>query len=102
MDTHEGLVVICGCCHAGLLNTLAHIRRVFQRPISAVMGGTHLTSADDVYLGHVVSELQETYGYSLNYYLNHCTGERAYVALANACGERVKLCPVGTLVTFDD
>jgi 7,8-dihydropterin-6-yl-methyl-4-(beta-D-ribofuranosyl)aminobenzene 5'-phosphate synthase len=101
MDTHEGLVVICGCCHAGLLNTLAHIRRVFKRPIIAVMGGTHLTSADDAYLGHVVNELQETYG-SLTYYLNHCTGERAYVALANACGEQVKLCPVGTKVTFDD
>lgn len=107
VETQEGLVVICGCCHAGLLNTLAHVRRAFQRPIVAVMGGTHLVDADAVYLQHVVGVLRDTYD-SPRLYLNHCTGERAYVALANAFprrgpigGERVNPCPAGTMLTFD-
>ena len=28
LKTEEGLVVICGCCHAGILNTLAHVRHI--------------------------------------------------------------------------
>jgi 7,8-dihydropterin-6-yl-methyl-4-(beta-D-ribofuranosyl)aminobenzene 5'-phosphate synthase len=100
LETREGLVVICGCCHAGLLNTLAHVRQVFQRPIVAVMGGTHLMDADETYLHHIVGELRDTYG-SPRLYPNHCTGERAYVALVNAFGELVHLCPAGTRLTFD-
>jgi 7,8-dihydropterin-6-yl-methyl-4-(beta-D-ribofuranosyl)aminobenzene 5'-phosphate synthase len=100
METQEGMVVICGCCHAGLLNTLAHVQQTFQRPIIAVTGGTHLIDADEAYLQHVVEVLRDRYDSPL-LYLNHCTGERTYVALANAFGDRVNCCPVGTTLTFD-
>jgi 7,8-dihydropterin-6-yl-methyl-4-(beta-D-ribofuranosyl)aminobenzene 5'-phosphate synthase len=107
LETREGLVVICGCCHAGLLNTLAHVRRTFQRPIVAVLGGTHLMDADEAYLHHIVGELRDTYG-SPRMYLNHCTGERAYVAMVNAFPrrgsigvDRVTPCPAGTTLVFD-
>ena len=99
-ETREGLVVICGCCHAGLLNTLAHVRRTFQHPIVAVLGGTHLMEADEAHLQRVVGELRDTYG-SPHLYLNHCTGERAYVALVNAFRDRVTPCPAGTTLAFD-
>jgi 7,8-dihydropterin-6-yl-methyl-4-(beta-D-ribofuranosyl)aminobenzene 5'-phosphate synthase len=107
LEAREGLVVICGCCHAGLLNTLAHVRRTFQHPIVAVLGGTHLMDADEAYLNHIVDELRDTYD-SPHLYLNHCTGERAYVALVNALprrgpigGDRVHPCPAGTTLAFD-
>jgi len=100
LETRPGLVVVCGCCHAGLLNTLAHVKQTFQRPIIAVLGGTHLESAAGAALQHIVAELTETYG-PLRLYPNHCTGEQAYVALATAFGERVQPCPVGTTLTFE-
>jgi 7,8-dihydropterin-6-yl-methyl-4-(beta-D-ribofuranosyl)aminobenzene 5'-phosphate synthase len=100
METQKGLVVICGCCHAGLLNTLAHVQRTFQQPIHTVMGGTHLISADEADLQHVVEVLRDTYG-ALRFYLNHCTGAQAYLALANAFGDRVNLCPAGTILIFE-
>lgn len=100
IETQEGLVVICGCCHAGLLNTLAHVRRTFQRRIIAILGGTHLVEADETHLKRVIEVLRDTYG-SPRLYLNHCTGERAYVALASAFGHQVSPCPVGTKLTFE-
>ena len=100
MDTEEGLVLICGCCHAGLLNTIAHVRRTFQRPIVSVLGGTHLVTADGAFLEHVVSILREDCDL-LYFYPNHCTGERAYVTMVNAFGERVKPCPAGTILIFN-
>ncbi|NJN97384.1 MAG: MBL fold metallo-hydrolase [Anaerolineales bacterium] len=99
LETREGLVLVCGCCHAGLLNTLAHVQRKFQRRITAVLGGTHLESSEGSALQHVVNVLRE-YG-SVQLYPNHCSGERAYVALATAFGERVQPCPAGTVLTFE-
>ncbi|HMR67936.1 MAG TPA: MBL fold metallo-hydrolase, partial [Anaerolineae bacterium] len=93
LETREGLVVICGCCHAGLLNTLAHIRQKFQSRIVALLGGTHLESSQGAALQHIVSALRE-YG-PLRLYPNHCSGERAYVALVTAFGDRVQPCPAG-------
>ncbi len=98
LETRRGLVVLCGCCHAGLLNTLAHVRRTFGVDIAAVLGGTHLLQADEAHLQHVIAVLRELGLPRL--YLNHCTGQRAYLTLAQAFGERVASCPVGTTLEF--
>jgi 7,8-dihydropterin-6-yl-methyl-4-(beta-D-ribofuranosyl)aminobenzene 5'-phosphate synthase len=72
---------------------------VFQRPIAAIIGGTHLVDADTAYLQHVIEVLRDTYG-SPRLYLNHCTGERAYITLANAFGDQVNPFPAGTTLTL--
>ncbi len=99
LQTDQGMVVVCGCCHAGLLNTLAQVRRTFKQEIRAVMGGTHLVSADDAGLEYVIHVLRREYDAPV-LYPNHCTGDRAYRALVRAFGERVLPCPAGTTVSF--
>jgi len=98
LDTVAGLVVVCGCCHAGLLNTLAHVRRTFGVDITAVAGGGHLLQADEAHLRRVIEVLRELCMSRL--YLNHCAGQQAYVTLAQAFGEMVAPCPVGTSLEF--
>lgn len=98
LETGSGLVVLCGCCHAGLLNTLAHVRRTFGTDITTVAGGTHLLHADGAHLRHVIKVLRDLGMPRL--YLNHCTGQRAYVTLAQAFGEKVAPCPAGTRLSF--
>lgn len=97
--TSSGLVVICGCCHAGILNTLLHVERIFSDPIIAVIGGIHLMFADEQYLDYVVAIIREHHPY-LTLYLNHCTGENAFTKLSNAFGKRVKNFPAGTSLEF--
>ena len=98
LETEAGLAVLCGCCHAGLLNTLAHVRRTFGPRITAVAGGTHLLQADEAHLRRVIEVLRELGVPRL--YPNHCTGLRAYVTLAQAFGEKVSPCPAGTRLNF--
>ena len=100
METKEGLVVILGCCHAGMLNTLAHVQRTFGQDIAIVIGGTHLAEADRAYLDHAAGVLRDTYR-SPRLHLNHCTGERAITALTNAFGDHVTTCPAGTVLAFE-
>lgn len=94
-----GLVLICGCCHAGLLNTLFHVKCIFPEPIMAVIGGIHLNRADDQYLNHVISVIEKDFP-DLHLYLNHCTGENTLVKLSAAFGRRVNKCPAGTSLEF--
>ncbi len=43
LETTRGLVVVVGCCHAGLVNTLEHVAySLGRRDVYAVVGGTHL------------------------------------------------------------
>jgi 7,8-dihydropterin-6-yl-methyl-4-(beta-D-ribofuranosyl)aminobenzene 5'-phosphate synthase len=50
-DTNRGLVVLFGCGHAGVVNTLTHTRRtVRDAPVYAVLGGLHLFEKDDATL----------------------------------------------------
>jgi len=92
----DGLVLLCGCCHAGLLNTLYHVQANLGALPHTIIGGMHLASVDARGVQHVVARLQKMGEVSL--YPNHCTGQSAYVALAVAFGSRVAPCPAGTVL----
>ncbi|MDD5171246.1 MAG: MBL fold metallo-hydrolase, partial [Syntrophales bacterium] len=48
VETGQGLFVILGCCHSGIINTLSYIvEKMGQRHIHAVIGGTHLGPVSD-------------------------------------------------------
>lgn len=96
VEVASGFALLCGCCHAGLLNTLFHVERVFERPIVAIAGGTHLISADSGHLQRVREMLLEMESVQ-RVYLNHCSGEMAFHALLLALGpDIVRSCPAGT------
>lgn len=73
-DTTDGLVVLAGCGHAGLINTLEHARDVVrpEATIHAVVGGLHLASMSDDKLDWTGEKLREL---GLEYLHGaHCTG----------------------------
>ena len=59
LETRAGLAVVCGCCHAGLLNTITHERHHFGEGPVAVVGGTHLVDAGPEQLADTVDRLRE-------------------------------------------
>ncbi len=74
--TGAGLVVCVGCCHAGLVNTLLHLREVTgEGRIRAVVGGLHLGGASPERLEKTVRALREIEPGLL--IPCHCTGEAA-------------------------
>ncbi len=99
IKTGEGLVLLCGCCHAGILNTLRHAGRAFGEPIHAVIGGMHLASAKEAALQHVIDIFQrETPG--CRFYPNHCSGQNTLRLMAERLTSRVSACPAGTVIEF--
>ena len=76
IKTPEGLLVICGCCHAGLMNTLEHIRAVSGgAPIYGIIGGFHLGNASEARLEATAEALRKL---DLKFLIPcHCTGSVA-------------------------
>ncbi|MFP3897657.1 MAG: MBL fold metallo-hydrolase [Anaerolineales bacterium] len=93
-----GIVLLCGCCHAGLRNTVALVRERYEAPLRAVVGGTHLERAEEAELEAIVDLVKREDVPQL--YLNHCTGENAIFCFKKALGDRVERCPAGTVLEF--
>ena len=99
VEAEKGLVVLTGCCHSGINNTLAHAMKTYQKPILSVIGGLHLADATADKVNKTANTLREK-GKPLSMYLTHCTGHEPMIALRNAMGASVKDFPVGTVLDF--
>lgn len=96
--TAEGTVVLLGCAHAGVINTLRYIRQLTgDRPIRAVIGGMHLGDASPERIGKTIAELRRIGVQQLA--PGHCTGMPATVALWTAFPAICATCHAGS--TFD-
>jgi 7,8-dihydropterin-6-yl-methyl-4-(beta-D-ribofuranosyl)aminobenzene 5'-phosphate synthase len=96
----DGLTLILGCCHSGLINTMDHVRdRLPGKPIHTVIGGTHLGFAPPDQLGRTIATLRERQVRRLG--LSHCTGLQAGARLAAEFGDTVAFCNVGYSLTLD-
>lgn len=97
LQTSAGTVVILGCCHAGLVNTLRYVQQITEgRPIHTVIGGMHLLHASPRRMDRTIDELRHM---DVRRLLPcHCTGFEATARLWNALPGRVHACRVGTVV----
>jgi 7,8-dihydropterin-6-yl-methyl-4-(beta-D-ribofuranosyl)aminobenzene 5'-phosphate synthase len=81
IDTARGLVVLLGCCHAGLVNTLEQIASFTgRRDIFGVVGGSHLGFCDREQLEGTLTALRRLGIRKLA--LSHCTGFEASARLS--------------------
>jgi len=90
----KGLLLLLGCCHAGLINTIAVARRITGvQQVYAVVGGTHLGFCDKEQLNLTVRELKK---YDVNKICtSHCTGFAASARLAQEFPGRLQPAAVG-------
>lgn len=96
----DSLIVILGCCHAGIINTLRYVQETFRKPIYAVMGGSHLKPASDQRLQATIQSLKDEFASIQQYRFGHCTGFKALYALKSAFGEKVMPLLAGETLEF--
>jgi len=94
--TDKGLVVLSGCGHAGVINTLEHARqKIKAAPVYAALGGFHLFALDDEKLDWTASKLKE---FGLRNFLGaHCTGVEAVYRIRRQVGLNRQNCVVGAV-----
>ena len=73
-ECEKGLVVVFGCAHAGVVNTLDYIAELTgQRRVYCVLGGLHLRSVPEDRLKKTAECFEDL---KVEYlFAGHCTGE---------------------------
>ena len=95
----KGLVVLTGCAHVGVVNTVKHAQRMTGvGKVHAIMGGFHLTGAKEEIIQRTVADIKAA---APDYIMPmHCTGFEAIVAFAKEMPDQFILNTAGTKYTF--
>lgn len=99
-ETRDGIVVLLGCAHSGVINTLRYIGELSGgRPIHAVIGGMHMVDASSERIARTVDELRRLRVEVLA--PAHCTGMSATAALWTTFPNNCVACHAGKSFEFD-
>ena len=99
IDAEFGLVVILGCAHRGIVNTLRRAQELTGKElIYAAIGGTHLFNSSEERLAKTAAALKEMGVQRLG--VSHCTGFAASAYLAHEFGDGFFLNNAGTRFTL--
>jgi len=93
----KGLVVVSGCAHAGIINTIKHCQKITGiDKVYAVIGGFHLTGGHEIYIEETISELKQ-----INPEIivpMHCTGWKAIDRFSHEMPGAFILSSAGTIL----
>ena len=91
----EGLVIISGCAHSGICNTIEYAKKVCgEDRIVDIVGGFHLRDAKASRISHVRRYMEKVHPQSLH--ACHCTGD------GRATLPKQKNVGVGTILSYVD
>ena len=100
IKTDDGLVVVLGCAHRCLINTLNHARTITgEDRIHMVVGGCHLIDASDKVIEQTIDALKPLNINKIG--VSHCTGLHAGAKMASEFGDRFFFNTAGTTVTVE-
>lgn len=100
VDSPEGIIVLLGCAHAGLINTLRYVVTDLtgKSNIHAILGGTHLQGVSKRRLDYTLDALQK---FALKFIVPyHCTGFDAMLALHKVYGDALLAHQAGSVFEF--
>ena len=98
-DTKDGLVILLGCAHSGVVNTLEYVQHLTGgRPIHSILGGLHLLKASPERMEKTIAAFRRLDIQRLA--PAHCTGLPALAQLWTAFPERCFACAVGARHIF--
>lgn len=99
--TTKGLVLLSGCGHSGIINTIDYIKSTIgDQKILTAIGGFHLFRSDEKQLEWTAGELKRN---GVEYFIGaHCTGINALYDIRQLTGLSKKDCVVGAVgASFD-
>jgi 7,8-dihydropterin-6-yl-methyl-4-(beta-D-ribofuranosyl)aminobenzene 5'-phosphate synthase len=100
LKTKSGLVIILGCAHSGLINTLQHIESNFKdEKLNTIIGGTHLGFLKEDQLEKTISHLRR-YDFK-RIGTSHCTGLKAAARLFQEFKDKFFFANVGTSIRIE-
>lgn len=99
--TEKGLVLLSGCGHSGVINTITHVQsNLREQPLLAAIGGFHLLENSDEQIKWTAERLKES---RIRYFMGaHCTGIEPVYQIREWLGLKRGECIIGSVgAVFD-
>lgn len=99
IDTPQGLVLIIGCAHPGIVSILKRAKEILNKEIYLVLGGFHLLQHTDEQIKTIIDSFKSM---GVRYCGGtHCTGDKAMAAFREAYGDHFVELGAGRTITLD-
>jgi len=99
INMESGLIVILGCAHRGIINTLYHARQLTGvKRVHTVVGGCHLFGASQERVRSTIAALKELNVQKIG--VSHCTGLPAAVMMAQEFSDKFFFNNTGTSINL--
>ena len=100
-ETSDGIVIIVGCAHAGIVNTMDYVSHLTgQKQIHCVIGGIHLARASHERIGETIRAFRRYNVHRIG--LAHCSGPEAVAEFKKAFPDRCFVCHTGQKINFEE
>lgn len=98
--TAKGLVLLSGCGHSGIINTLSYVELNLPGKLYAADGGFHLFNASEKQLDFTADYLRKA---GMQYFIGaHCTGINVVYEMRKLCALDKHHCVVGSVGSYFD
>ena len=99
VKSEKGLIVVLGCGHRGMINTIHHARKITGvEHTHMVIGGTHLINASREQIDLTIADLRKLGVEKIG--VSHCTGLRAAAILSQEFGDSFFFNNAGSVITL--
>lgn len=99
LDTPQGLIIITGCAHPGILTIVRSARESLGKPVYAVLGGFHLADKSGAEVAKIIAEFKKMGVVCVA--PCHCTGEKAIKQFKSAYGNNFIPAGAGSVLNLD-
>jgi 7,8-dihydropterin-6-yl-methyl-4-(beta-D-ribofuranosyl)aminobenzene 5'-phosphate synthase len=96
VNTNQGLIVITGCAHPGIVNILKRAKKIVNRKVYLVLGGFHLREKSNEEVKEIISDLKDLG--ILKVGPTHCTGDKAIELFKKEYGDLFVQMGVGRVI----
>lgn len=99
LDTKQGLVVMTGCSHPGIVEMLKEIKTSFNKNIYMVFGGFHLLEKSEEEMDVIISAMKALGVVKCG--ATHCTGDKQIKMFRDSFGENYFDLGAGNIIVIN-
>jgi 7,8-dihydropterin-6-yl-methyl-4-(beta-D-ribofuranosyl)aminobenzene 5'-phosphate synthase len=100
LKTNEGLLVITGCAHPGVVKIVERAKQLVKDDVLLVMGGFHLGGKSEHEIQEIIASFRELGVVHVG--PCHCSGDKARRLFQEAYGEKFLQIGVGRIITISE
>jgi 7,8-dihydropterin-6-yl-methyl-4-(beta-D-ribofuranosyl)aminobenzene 5'-phosphate synthase len=99
LDTDDGLILVTGCSHPGIVNIVERARSIKNKDIALVLGGFHLAAFPEASIRNIIARFRENGVNRVS--ATHCTGDKAIQMMKDAYKENFLDAGVGKKIILN-